>query len=34
VFAYDVVHEAGLWLRRHGGCTEAEFQSELARLLS
>jgi hypothetical protein len=33
VFAYDVVHEAGAWLWLNAGCTEAEFQAELARLI-
>jgi hypothetical protein len=34
VFAYDVVHEAGAWLKIHEQCTEAEFQAKLARLIA
>jgi hypothetical protein len=34
VFAYDVVQEAGAWLKRHVGCTETEFKTELARLIA
>jgi hypothetical protein len=34
VFAYDVVQEAGAWLKLHVGCTEAAFQAELVRLIA